>query len=197
MPQLARCHVAKGGCIVGVGTLHRTLRTALHNAAYFGTSGFHRETIRTSRSHVDNATIIYMARVPWVVEFHPTFEGWADGLARPDAEALLAAVRVLRDQGPSLGRPLVDTVEASRHANMKELRPGSTGRSEIRVLFAFDRVRQAILLVGGDKSDDWSGWYRVNIPIADDRFDEHQSGLGSTNTTDEERTRTKKSRRRP
>lgn len=60
---------------------------------------------------------------------------------------------------------------------MKELRPGSTGRTEIRVLFAFDLERRAILLVGGDKSDNWAGWYKVNIPIADDRFDEHQDKL--------------------
>jgi hypothetical protein len=61
---------------------------------------------------------------------------------------------------------------------MKELRPGSTGRTEIRVLFAFDKERRAILLVGGDKSDDWTGWYRDNISIADDRFDEHEARLG-------------------
>ncbi len=60
---------------------------------------------------------------------------------------------------------------------MKELRPGSTGRSEVRVLFAFDLEREAILLVGGDKSDDWKGWYETNIPVADDRFDEHQARL--------------------
>ena len=113
----------------------------------------------------------------WVVEFHPACETWVDGLEQDDAEALLAAIRILRDQGPSLGRPLVDTVKGSRHSNMKELRPGSTGRSEIRVLFAFDTERQAILLVGGDKSDDWKGWYDTNIPIADDRFDDHQADL--------------------
>jgi hypothetical protein len=77
---------------------------------------------------------------------------------------------------PSAGL-LVDTIKGSRHANMKELRPGSTGRTEIRVLFAFDLERQAILLVGGDKSDDWTGWYKVNIPIADDRFAEHQEKI--------------------
>ena len=76
-----------------------------------------------------------------------------------------------------MGRPLVDSVVASKHSNMKELRPGSTGRTEIRALFAFDKKRRAILLVGGDKSDDWRGWYRRNIPIADDRFDEHQAQL--------------------
>lgn len=99
------------------------------------------------------------------------------GTSQGDAEALLAAIRVLRDRGPSLGRPLVDTVKTSAHPNMKELRPGSTGRTEIRALFAFDRKRAAILLVGGDKSDDWSGWYVINIPIADERFEKHQVAL--------------------
>ncbi|MGH8860408.1 MAG: type II toxin-antitoxin system RelE/ParE family toxin, partial [Jatrophihabitantaceae bacterium] len=86
------------------------------------------------------------------MEFHSACATWADELDQADAEALLAAIRVLRDAGPSLGRPLVDTVVGSQHPNMKELRPGSTGRSEVMVLFAFDRQRKAILLVGGDKS---------------------------------------------
>ena len=81
-----------------------------------------------------------------------------------------------REAGPSLGRPLVDTVVGSQHPNMKQLRPGSTGCSEIRMLFAFDRQRKAILLVGGDKSSDWSRWYR-RLPIADDRFEQHQAAL--------------------
>ena len=55
---------------------------------------------------------------------------------------------------------------------MKELRPGSSGRSEIRILFAFDPKRRAILLVAGDKAGKWTQWYDRNIPIADDRFDE-------------------------
>jgi hypothetical protein len=119
----------------------------------------------------------------WLVEFHPECESWADGLAQGDGEALLAAIRVLRDLGPALGRPLVDTVDGSRHANMKELRPGSTGRTEIRVLFAFDKKRAAILLLGGDKSEDWKGWYGTNIPIADDRFDEHQAKIARQRTS--------------
>lgn len=118
-----------------------------------------------------------MAPRDWSVEFHPSCDAWADSLDQSDAQALLAAVRILRSEGPSLGRPLVDTVVASRHPNMKELRPGSTGRTEVRVLFAFDRQRKAILLIGGDKSRDWRGWYRTNIPIADDMFDEHQRAI--------------------
>ena len=137
----------------------------------------------------------------WSVEFHPACEEWAGRLDPSDAEALLAAIRVLRDQGPTLGRPLVDTVKGSRHNNMKELRPGSTGRTEIRVLFAFDLERMAILLVGGDKSGDWKGWYDTNIPVADDRFDEHQAKLETppttkTTTTAPKTTRIKRAKRR-
>jgi len=113
----------------------------------------------------------------WVVELQTDCETWAESLPQADQEALLATIRVLRDIGPTLGRPLVDTVVGSRHANMKELRPGSTGRTEIRLLFAFDLDRRAIVLVGGDKSDDWRGWYVENIPIADERFDEHQAAI--------------------
>ena len=71
----------------------------------------------------------------------------------------------------------MDTVVRSRHKNMKELRPGSSGRSELRVLFAFDPQRQAILLVAGDKAGNWSKWYMKNIPIADDLFDGHLKTL--------------------
>ncbi len=91
-----------------------------------------------------------------------------------------------------MGRPLVDTLKSSRHNNMKELRPGSTGRSEVRVLFAFDLERRAILLVGGDKRDDWDHWYESNIPIADDRFDEHQAKLADRRQTTPHRTAPRK-----
>jgi hypothetical protein len=127
--------------------------------------------------HGDNAIVIAVPSAPWSVEFHPACERWAEEMNQADAEALLAAVRVLRDHGPALGRPLVDTVHGSRHSNMKELRPGSTGRTEVRVLFAFDIERKAILLVGGDKSDNWKSWYDTNIRIADDRFNAHQATL--------------------
>ena len=56
----------------------------------------------------------------------------------------MAAIEMLEERGPQLGRPLVDTVTASRHKNMKELRPGSSGQTELRILFAFDPKRQAV-----------------------------------------------------
>lgn len=60
------------------------------------------------------------------------------------------------------------------------------------MLFAFDRTRKAILLVGGDKSDNWHGWYQLNIPIADQRFDEHQSALAKTHKSKREPKKGKK-----
>lgn len=77
------------------------------------------------------------------------------------------AILMLEDNGPREGRPLVDTVKGSSISNLKELRPPSTGRSEIRILFAFDPWRSAVLLVAGDKSRDWIGWYRAAIPEAE------------------------------
>ena len=100
-------------------------------------------------------------------------EDWLDSLDDRSVEQVIAAIEVLAERGPNLGRPLVDTVTASRHRNMKELRPGSSGRSELRVLFAFDPERQAILLVAGDKAGKWQRWYRKNIPVADDLLDAH------------------------
>jgi len=62
------------------------------------------------------------------------------------------AILVVERNGPAEGRPLVDTITASRVANMKELRPPSAGRSEIRILLVFDPWRSAVLLVAGDKA---------------------------------------------
>ena len=82
----------------------------------------------------------------------------------------MAVVRMLENGGPGLGRPYVDAIKTSRHANMKELRPPI---GHLRVLFAFDPRRTAILLIGGDKRHRWSEWYRTIIPIADRLYDEH------------------------
>ncbi len=108
----------------------------------------------------------------WVVDV-ALVEGWLKDLDESSYVQVVAALELLAERGPQLGRPLVDTVNGSRHKNMKELRPGSSGRSELRVLFAFDFARKAILLVAGDKAAQWKKWYDVNIPIADERFDEH------------------------
>ncbi|MDR1185845.1 MAG: type II toxin-antitoxin system RelE/ParE family toxin [Bifidobacteriaceae bacterium] len=104
-------------------------------------------------------------------------EDWMDGLDQGSRELVVAALEVLAEQGPTLGRPLVDKVKKSRVHNMKELRPGSTGRTEFRALFAFDPKRHAILLVAGDKSANWQRWYRVNLPKAEARYATHLERL--------------------
>jgi hypothetical protein len=90
---------------------------------------------------------------------------------------ILALARLLQQLGPQLGRPRADTLNGSRHANMKELR-FSAADGEWRVAFAFDPKRKAILLVAGDKSGgSEKRFYRELIRKADDRFDAHLARL--------------------
>lgn len=98
---------------------------------------------------------------------------WLHHLRRADRASALsvgAAITALLDEGPSLGRPLVDRVKGSTVHNLKELRPGSTGATEIRILFVFDPTRNAVLLVAGDKAGQWTDWYRRAIPLAEARY---------------------------
>lgn len=104
----------------------------------------------------------------WDIEFTDQFEDWWDSLTFEEQQSIKGPVNLLKQRGPGLGRPTVDTVTGSRHPNMKELRAGT-----IRVLFAFDPTRTAILLIGGDKRDRWQAFYAEMIPLADDLLDEH------------------------
>jgi hypothetical protein len=124
-------------------------------------------------------------RVEWEILMTTQVEGFLDDLydADPVSHRLVnQAILVLERNGPAEGRPLVDTVTASRIANMKELRPPSAGRSEVRILLVFDPWRSAVLLVAGDKSGRWSQWYRTAIPqaeqIYDDYLAEREKGTG-------------------
>ncbi|WP_239375365.1 type II toxin-antitoxin system RelE/ParE family toxin [Frankia sp. Cj5] len=101
---------------------------------------------------------------------------WLHALRRGDRRTLLLisqAIQALSIEGPALGRTLVDTVRGSHLANLKELRPGSAGASEVRLLFVFDPQRQAVILVGGDKAGTWQSWYRSAIPLAEAAYADH------------------------
>lgn len=115
----------------------------------------------------------------WEVEYTDQFEEWWESISVDEQAAIDVAIEVLQEKGPRLGRPLVDTVKGSRHSNMKELRPGGF----IRILFAFDPRRTAILLIGGEKRDRWQEWYEVMIPVADRLFDEHLVEVGEVGGT--------------
>lgn len=106
---------------------------------------------------------------------------WLHRLRQDYKDTLLAisdALTVLRIVGPGLGRPLVDRVSRSSLHNLKELRPGSAGSSQVRILFAFDPQRRAVLLVAGDKAGRWNHWYDQAIPLAERRYQEY---LGEVN----------------
>ena len=107
----------------------------------------------------------------WSVEFTDEFELWWDSLSGEEQEDVRASVSVLRQCGPSLGRPHVDSVAQSRFPNMKELRTQHAGRP-YRTLFAFDPRRVAILLIGGDKTGN-NRWYDEFVPFADKIYAEH------------------------
>lgn len=115
----------------------------------------------------------------WEVEFTDAFRTWWDKLSEAEQEEVDAGVELLEEHGPTLGRPHVDRIHQSRHQNMKELRGQLGGKSDkeyLRVLFVFDPRRTALLLLGGDKTDDPS-WYDKFVPIADNLFDEHLKEL--------------------
>ncbi|GAA0303476.1 hypothetical protein GCM10010302_47500 [Streptomyces polychromogenes] len=105
---------------------------------------------------------------------------WLHALRQNDRPTLIQiskAITALRQEGPAMGRPLVDTVRGSRLANLKELRPGSTGGSEVRLLFVFDPLRRAVFLVGGDKAGDWRGWYLSAVPLAEKAYEDYLTEL--------------------
>jgi len=115
--------------------------------------------------------------VIWAVEIGDEFEPEFESLHQDVQTEILALSRLLQQFGPQLGRPRVDTLNGSRHANMKELR-FSAADGEWRVAFAFDPKRKAILLVAGDKSGvSEKRLYRELIRKADDRFDHHLARL--------------------
>ncbi|GAK46641.1 conserved protein [Tepidicaulis marinus] len=109
----------------------------------------------------------------WNVELHDDFEPEFDGLDEAIKDALLKRLALLKIKGPQLGRPTVDTLERSRHPNLKELR-FNEGGGVWRFAFAFDPERQAIILCGGDKAgENQKAFYRWLIDLADARFDDH------------------------
>jgi len=113
----------------------------------------------------------------WKVEKHPLFAKEFEDFSEDVQNELLAEVILLEKYGPFLKRPHADTLNNSKHANMKELRFRADG-GVWRTAFAFDPERKAILLVAGDKSDEnKKHFYRQLIKKADERFDNHLAKL--------------------
>ena len=110
----------------------------------------------------------------WEVEGTDEFAAWYSGLDDDDKLRVDVAVERLSEDGPGLARPWVDTLAGARQHNMKELRPRG---GFLRIIFAFDPRRTAILLLGGDKRDHWEAWYREAIPKAQRLYDAYLAEL--------------------
>lgn len=115
----------------------------------------------------------------WIIIFHPAFRDWLYEQEEEVQDSILAGLGLLKQEGPLLGRPYVDTLQGSQYPNLKELRVQYAGEPW-RILFAFDPIRQAIILVGGNKTGD-KRWYKKNIPIAEQRFTKHLETLEDLN----------------
>ena len=115
----------------------------------------------------------------WNIVFDPDFRIWFYQQEQGFQNETFAGLGILAEFGPQLGRPRVDTLEGSSFKNMKELRIQYKGEPW-RILFAFDPKRQAILLVGGNKSGN-KKWYHENIPIADQRYEKYLEILKEEN----------------
>jgi hypothetical protein len=109
--------------------------------------------------------------VTWEVEFTDEFETWWHTLSESEQGKVDARVGLLIERGPHLGFPFSSQVKASRFPEMRELR-APAGGDPLRILYAFDPRRTAILLVAGDKTGD-DRWYDINVPVADRLFERH------------------------
>jgi hypothetical protein len=115
----------------------------------------------------------------WLIDFHPIFKAEVLELPRAVRIELVASLAPLREFGPALGRPDADTLNGSHYANMKELRFTADG-GVWRVAFAFDPLRNAVLLVAGDKSGvSEKTFYKRLIGMADKRYRGHLETLES------------------
>ncbi len=111
----------------------------------------------------------------WAVEYTDEFGGWWTGLSEGQQDRIAASVKLLEERGPSLPFPFSSGVSRSRHAHMRELRVQSRG-NPLRIFYAFDPRRTAILLIGGDKTGR-DRFYEEYVPLADDLYDTHLDEL--------------------
>lgn len=118
----------------------------------------------------------------WEVEFTDEFEAWWQGLSGDEQESVAASVELLERLGADLRFPHSSGISSSQYGHMRELRVQHKGRP-LRVLYAFDPRRTAILLIGGDKTGN-DRWYEEFVPVADRLYDAHLDALRKEGLTD-------------
>lgn len=111
----------------------------------------------------------------WPVETTDEFKAWFEALSESLRDKITAAVELLQEEGPQLRFPLSSGVKGSEHDHMRELRVQHKGRP-IRIFYAFDPRRIAVLLNGSDKTGD-DRFYKKFVPLADELYDMHIAEL--------------------
>lgn len=111
----------------------------------------------------------------WNIEYTDEFGDWWSSITEHEQENIAAVCELLMEHGPALPFPHSSGVEGSKYDHMRELRVQSKG-SPIRIFYAFDPRRSAILLIGGDKTGN-DRFYEQYIPVADKLYDEHIEAL--------------------
>ncbi|WP_336981460.1 MULTISPECIES: type II toxin-antitoxin system RelE/ParE family toxin [unclassified Cedecea] len=112
----------------------------------------------------------------WSIKMTDTFDAWVTASDDMTKACVMAGVVLLKERGPLLGRPYADTVKGSQYSNMKELRIQCRGEP-LRIFFAFDIKRCAILLCAGNKAGNEKRFYNVMVPLADNEFRPHLQQL--------------------
>lgn len=112
----------------------------------------------------------------WTVEYTNEFEAWWNTLDEDQQVSVAAVVELLEELGPHLGYPHSSSILGSRHSHLRELRVQHQGRP-LRVLYAFDPRRSALLLIGADKTGK-DRWYKLFVPRAEKLYDQHLDQLG-------------------
>jgi hypothetical protein len=109
----------------------------------------------------------------WKILQTGEFGSWFLTLDSVAKEDIYSAIELLKQEGPALGRPRVDTLQNTNYPNLKELRVQSAGRP-FRIIFAFDPKRNSVILIGGNKGN--KNFYKKMIPIAEKLYEEHIKG---------------------
>jgi len=113
--------------------------------------------------------------VTWEIEYTDEFSQWWNVLGEPQQDDIISVIQLLEEKGPNLPFPYSSGVNASKHSHLRELRIQSGG-NPLRIFYAFDPRRTAILLIGGDKTGD-NRFYDKYIPIADRLYDQYLEEL--------------------
>ncbi len=114
-------------------------------------------------------------RARWKVVASAQVQNWYAGLDDRQARSIKPAIDALAAEGPALRRPSGGAIHGSRHRGMRELR--SNG-GNLRVLYKFDKRGRAVLLIGGDKTGNWKGWYKRAIRRGDRFYDRYTHARG-------------------